>query len=207
MKDSNDLIRDLAKNHRPVSRDLPPEHRTVLALLFTVAVAVTVTTAVTPLSFAAKTPVHGLELGVFAALVLAASHLGFRALVPGEPTASLRRKTLLLALLLGVVFLFRAVAPQASPIHRPYCPVEGLAVSIATTFLFHRFFRRSALGPGAPGAFTLLFALPLVATVIHHGSCDPGLAHLFVCHGLAPFLVPGAYFLLMNRKNRATLAR
>jgi len=91
---------------------------------------------------------------------------------------------------------------ELSLIHRKYCEIEAMSISLISTTFLHFYFKRFELAKLQGIPYLIFFIVPTMASFVLHLSCSVELVHVISCH-LAPIIpIPLIYCLTTFYKTK-----
>ncbi|HMP00670.1 MAG TPA: DUF1109 domain-containing protein [Kiritimatiellia bacterium] len=195
---TDDLIRQLAEDARPVKRLPPPGRRFALWLALSVAYALMCLLWIgwrADLSQVAATPGFLWQTALLVALTLSSGWLAFAFSVPGREGSPWRKRSVVLVALAWLASLVTlvAVTPGHSPGEGLACSLQITLVGAIPAILLVLMIRRAApLQWLWSGILVGLAMIGLGATALQFACCSGDPMHLLVWH-----LLPGVLFVVI----------
>ena len=200
MNSTEQLIKELTKDHTKIIRNFSPALRLMLFLYGTFILASIVLYFKTPFIFRLQNISHLVEiLGMFL-FINAFTYFGLQSLVPGSNKTKSFYLLIATSLFLILAMSYRIIAPQTHNVVRDYCELEAIAVSIFTTFIGHCLLKKSEFAQKSAFGYLIFFALPMLATIFLHLTCELTFFHVLSCHIISPMIVPLTYTIIKGKK-------
>lgn len=200
MNSTEQLIRELTKDHTKVARNFNPAVRLMIFLYGTFILASTILYFKTPFIFRTQNLSHIFEILSMFLFINAFTYFSLLSLVPG----SNKTKSFFLLIVTSTLLIFamgyRLIEPQTYNVLRDYCELEAIAVSVVTTIIGHFLLKKSEFAQRSVFGYLIFFALPMLSTFFLHLTCKLTFFHVLSCHIISPMLVPLTYIIIKNRK-------